>query len=198
MKPTRIISVIILTSFYLIMTPHAVSNSRKESSGSDLLRVTDLRCEYLVNPLGIDELRPRLGWRFESDQRGQKQTAYQLLVASSPEKLKRNNGDLWDTGKVQSDQSIHHIYAGKPMESGMHSYWKVMIWDENGRVTKAASSSSPRSCLRRLEAGVSACWLRSVPSVTGWVPSPFHSSNQPCASDPPLTSRSKRCASVPK
>src|SRR5208283_4733300 len=64
------------------------------------LRVGDLRCEYLCNPLGIDVAAPRLSWVLESDQRGQRQDAYQVLVASSPDLLAQEKGDLWDSGKV--------------------------------------------------------------------------------------------------
>ena len=69
--------------------------------------VTNLRCEYLNNPLGIDVARPRLSWVIESTRRGARQTAYQVLVASSQEQLKQDKGDLWDSGKVESDQSVH-------------------------------------------------------------------------------------------
>ena len=82
------------------------------------LGATNLRCEYLADPLGIDVTKPRLGWVIEereqmSDVRGQRQTAYQVLVASSEELLAKDHGDLWDTGKVESDQSIQVEYAGK-------------------------------------------------------------------------------------
>ena len=81
--------------------------------------VTSLRCEYRDNPLGIDAAKPRLSWKIEagdqrSEARGQKQCAYQVLVASSPELLVKDQGDLWDCGKVASDQSIQVEYAGKP------------------------------------------------------------------------------------
>jgi alpha-L-rhamnosidase len=91
--------------------------------------ITKLACEYLENPLGIDEAKPRLSWQLKSDQRGQKQTAFQLIVASSPEKLNNNTGDLWDSGKLKTDQSVHVEYNGKPLESGMDCYWKVRVWD---------------------------------------------------------------------
>ena len=83
----------------------------------------ELRCEYRVNPLGIDVAKPRLSWVLESSQRGQKQRAYQILVAGSKERLKKNDGDLWDTGKVSSDQSIHEVYAGRPLGSRIQCYW---------------------------------------------------------------------------
>ena len=69
------------------------------------LTPTYLRCEHLLNPLGIDETEPRLSWIVESAQRGQKQTAYRILVASSEENIKADKGDLWDSGKIKSDET---------------------------------------------------------------------------------------------
>ena len=77
------------------------------------VNVKHLRCEYLENPLGIDAVNPRLSWQLDSDERGQKQTAYRLLVASSRDKLNDDVGDLWDTKKNKSDQAIHVAYNGK-------------------------------------------------------------------------------------
>lgn len=92
-----------------------------------------LRCEYLDHPAGIEERAPRLTWRVESAERGQKQTAYRLLVASSEEKLARNSGDLWDTGKVASDQTVNISYAGQPLASRQACFWKVQVWDKDGQ-----------------------------------------------------------------
>ena len=100
------------------------------------VQVTDLRCEYLADPLGIDVAQPRLSWRLQSPWRGQKQTAYQILVAGSEEIFKDGRADLWDTGKVASDQSIHVIYGGKPLSSRTRCCWKVRIWDENDRASE--------------------------------------------------------------
>src|SRR5271167_1354532 len=69
-------------------------------------RVGSLRCEYLQNPLGIDSVRPRLSWQLVGDTRGVRQSAYQILVASTSELLARNTGDLWDSGKIPSSDSI--------------------------------------------------------------------------------------------
>ena len=95
--------------------------------------MTGLRCEYVENPLGIDVLEPRLSWLLADDRRGQRQTAYQVLVASSPDTLVRDRGDLWDSGKVHSDQSIHVQYSGKPLVSRQACWWKVRIWDKEGQ-----------------------------------------------------------------
>ncbi|HLJ47957.1 MAG TPA: family 78 glycoside hydrolase catalytic domain [Bryobacteraceae bacterium] len=99
------------------------------------LRVEHLRCEYLDNPLGIDVTSPRLSWIIEPaspSARGIKQTAYRILVASSPRSLESGVGDLWDSGRVASDQSIQVAYAGKPLNSGAHAFWKVELWDQAG------------------------------------------------------------------
>jgi len=94
---------------------------------------TELRCEYLVNPLGIDRVKPRLSWilHVNDHTRGQKQIACQILVASSEENLHADTGDLWDSGKVKSDQTNQIEYNGKPLTSRMRCYWKVRIWDKD-------------------------------------------------------------------
>ncbi|RPJ20520.1 MAG: hypothetical protein EHM35_19365, partial [Planctomycetaceae bacterium] len=99
------------------------------------VQVTDLRCEYLADPLGIDTNQPRLSWKLQSPWRGQKQTAYQVLVATDGRMLRDDRADLWDTGKVTSDQSIHVVYAGRPLSSRTRCYWKVRIWDKDGKTT---------------------------------------------------------------
>ncbi|MBD0726537.1 hypothetical protein B6A10_15295 [Flavobacterium sp. L1I52] len=99
---------------------------------------TDLKCEYRVNPLGIDNTSPRLSWKlFQSKTvRGQKQTAYQIVVASSLEMLEKNSGDLWDSKKTESSQSVNVTYNGIALKSGQECYWKVRIWDIAGKVCK--------------------------------------------------------------
>lgn len=96
-----------------------------------------LRCEYLENPIGIDAVQPRLSWELTDDDhvRGQKQTAYHLLVSSCPDKLAANEGDLWDSGKIESDKSIHVPYAGLPLVSHRAYWWKVRAWNGDGQPT---------------------------------------------------------------
>jgi alpha-L-rhamnosidase len=100
--------------------------------------VLNLRCEYRENPLGIEAAKPRLSWKIKagdqrSEVRDQQQTAYQVLVASSPELIAKDQGDLWDSGKVVSDQSIQVEYAGKQLGSGRLCHWKVRVWDKDGK-----------------------------------------------------------------
>ncbi len=92
------------------------------------MNVVNLRCEYLENPQGIDVARPRLSWMLEADGRGVKQTAYRVLVASMEEKLAKNEGDLWDSGKVESDKSNHVVYDGRKLKSRDVCFWKVKTW----------------------------------------------------------------------
>ncbi len=86
---------------------------------------TDLRCEYWVNPLGIDVPRPRLSWRVNDPRRRAVQSAYRIIVATGAE-------EVWDSGKVESDQSVHVPYAGRPLRSGCRYRWKVRTWDAAG------------------------------------------------------------------
>ncbi len=136
MKRNKIIMSAIFVCGLLAITSCRWSDVGKDLPSAELLSATDLRCEYLVNPLGIDVIKPRLSWKLESDQRGQKQSAYRLLVASSREKLAKNIGDLWDSGKVESDKSIHVAYDGKELKSRMQCFWKVIVWDKDGKASK--------------------------------------------------------------
>jgi len=104
-------------------------------AAEETLRPVNLRCEYRRNPLGIDTLQPRLSWTLEPIEpkaRGQRQTAYQILAASSEVGLRSGQGDLWDTGRVESDRSIQVPYEGKTLASGMQVWWKVRVWDNQG------------------------------------------------------------------
>ncbi len=100
------------------------------------LRPVRLRCEYRENPLGIDVARPRLSWVPEATgpaERGQRQSAYQVLAAATRQTLAEGKGDLWDTGKVASSRTFHIEYEGKPLSSRMRCHWKVRSWDAHGK-----------------------------------------------------------------
>ncbi|HEY4324860.1 MAG TPA: glycoside hydrolase family 78 protein [Mucilaginibacter sp.] len=93
----------------------------------------NLRCEMLENPLGIDASYPRLSWQIIGDGRNINQTAYQIIVASTLEKLNAGQGDLWDSHKTLSDRSIMVIYAGKQLISRAACFWKVRVWTNKGQ-----------------------------------------------------------------
>jgi alpha-L-rhamnosidase len=100
--------------------------------GQANILVTGLRCDHRSNPLGVENLYPGLSWQLNSPENGQKQTAYQILVASSPDKLNPSEADLWNSGKVSSGQSVHIPYDGKSLQAQQRYFWKVKAWDKDG------------------------------------------------------------------
>ena len=112
-----------------------------------------LKCGYAINPLGVDMPHPCLLWQLESRQRGVTQTAYQVLAATTPQALSKEEGDLWDSGKITSDETLNIAYAGKPLASSQQGFWKVRVWDGNG---KASAWSKP------------ATWTMGVLQASDW------------------------------
>jgi alpha-L-rhamnosidase len=108
---------------------------------------SNLRCEYLKDPLGIDVRQPRLGWVLAHTERAQTQSAYQVLVAARLALLDQNKPDQWDSGKVASEESTQVVYGGKPLESSHTYYWKVRYWDKSG-------NASPYSQAAQFEMGL--------------------------------------------
>ncbi|MBN1360232.1 MAG: family 78 glycoside hydrolase catalytic domain [Sedimentisphaerales bacterium] len=106
------------------------------------LTVDNLRCEYRVHPLGIGTPEPRLSWTVTSKRRGQAQTAYQILVASSARSLASGTADLWDSGIVTSDQTTQVVYGGDPLTSGVQCFWKVRVWDQDRRGSSWSKTAS--------------------------------------------------------
>ena len=96
-----------------------------------------LKCEYQNPPIGIDVKHPRFSWQMQSNRQGARQIAYRVLVASNEAKLEENSADLWDTGKVESDQSTLINYDGNTLISRQAVYWKVQVWDETNTVTES-------------------------------------------------------------
>lgn len=95
------------------------------------LAAMDLSCEFTRDPLGIDTAQPRLFWKLASDVRGDKQTAYEILAASSAELLAQDQGDFWRSDKINSEETIHIRYAGKPLAPSQQVFWKVRVWDKD-------------------------------------------------------------------
>jgi alpha-L-rhamnosidase len=154
--------------------------------------VADLRCEYARDPLGLDVARPRLSWVIESERRGERQTAYRVLVAGSEEALAADRGDLWDSGEVRSDQSVHVEYVGKPLASRQRAFWKVRVWDREAQ----PSAWSPTA---RWEMGL----LAPTDWVASWIGLPEGAGTSRLVADsPPATylrkdftlDRTVRCA----
>ena len=144
---------------------------------SDHLPV-DLRCEYRTDPLGLDVERPRLSWRMnpdDPDRTGLRQTAYQVLVATRFELLSENAADLWDSGKVDSDQSVHVTYGGKPLGGGQRACWTVRTWNEKGEPSDFAAPAFWETGLLTPGDWAGAQWIGSslVGGPRSTVPSPY-------------------------
>jgi len=119
----------------LVVVLASVGGPALAASQSCSVTVTDLRCEYLKDPLGIDVSQPRLSWKLaaaDPQARGQKQTAFQILVAGTKDLLDKDQADLWDSGMASLDQSVHVVYTGRPLGPGTECFWKVRVKDENG------------------------------------------------------------------
>ncbi len=101
-------------------------------AGEQTVTVRELRCEYLENPMCVDAQPPRLSWNVASEAVGARQTAYRVLVASSQKKLAADEGDLWDSGKVDSGECVLVAYAGAPLQARQACHWKVRVWDQDG------------------------------------------------------------------
>jgi len=94
-----------------------------------------LRSEYVENPLGIDVATPRLSWQSDNSERDWRQSAYQILVASTPEALNAGRADVWDSGKITSAESVGIAYGGPALEPRKRYFWNVRVWDASGHAS---------------------------------------------------------------
>ncbi len=120
-------------------------HQEKELQG--IQRPIDLRCEYAVNPIGVDVIQPRFSWILGHSERARIQSAYRILIASTPEILSRDTGDIWDSKKVKSEKSVNVEYPGKPLVGKTIYYWKIKWWDNAGQ-------ASPFSDMATFEMGL--------------------------------------------
>lgn len=120
-----------------LVNPLLRAESMRHDDGSKAggVQVAELRCESTVNPLGIDSRAPRLSWILTSPKKGQRQTAYQILVASDEGKLRNNQADIWDSGKIISEQSTQVAYPGPALDARRRYFWKVRAWDKDGEAS---------------------------------------------------------------
>ena len=136
-----------------------------------------LRCEGLTNPLGIDQAQPRFSWAIPLGARGLAQAARQVLVADSLKTLAADQGNLWDSGKVTSDQSQWVAYAGKPLAKGARCWWKVRVWDQSGAASPwsepAHFSVGPLSAADWRGEWIGAHWMKNNEGPLPWLRKTF-------------------------
>lgn len=107
----------------------------------DTFGVYELSCEQKIDPVGIDTAKPRFSWKISSQQRGFIQSAYHIIVSDSKEKLSKDEGNVWNSGKCLSDKSILVSYNGKELKSSTKYYWKVKVWRKGGNKSSEWSKS---------------------------------------------------------
>ncbi len=100
-----------------------------------------LRVEQRVNPLGMDELHPVLSWQSDATEREWRQSAYRVLVASSADLLTQGKPDVWDSGRVESSESVNVAYGGPELKSRQRYFWTVEVWDSRGKIERGASGA---------------------------------------------------------
>jgi len=123
-----------------------------------------LLVEYTESPLALGTTSPRFFWEIPLEGRGRSQSAYQILVASSPQLLEEGRADLWDSGKVESAESTHVEYGGAELKSNADCHWAVRIWDEKGDVQGFTKSSSFGTALFE-ESDWEAQWIGMGPAT---------------------------------
>jgi alpha-L-rhamnosidase len=114
------------------------------ASAEDPIRAEQLRCEYLSEPSAVDETHSRLSWAIQADDpalRGVRQAAYQIRAAGSKQSLLGGQADLWDTGRVVSDETQQIVYAGKPLKAGQECWWQVTVFGPDGSFTTTSAPS---------------------------------------------------------
>ncbi|MFA9455330.1 family 78 glycoside hydrolase catalytic domain [Halalkalibacter sp. AB-rgal2] len=155
---------IIVTTFLLVI-PVSVFNtglsiqsndSSSVKAASNQTYMNNLRVEYQNNPIGVDIEKPRFSWEIASGVRGQQQTAYRILVATSSDNLTPESADVWDSGKVESNESVAVQYEGDTLQASTRYYWKVTVWDKDGDMIESSEDSF-------FETG-----LLSTDGVEGW------------------------------
>ena len=111
---------------------------RRKNSGErekEKMKIRKLRVQNMIDPLGIDTEHPLFSYLLEAEEKNQTQTACQILAASGEELLKRNIGDLWDSGRMEETRNFGIAYQGIPLESRQRVYWKVRVWDKDQNIS---------------------------------------------------------------
>ena len=122
--------VVLLGIFFLLTACRGIVHAASP------LKPDRLTCEYIVNPLGIDVQKPRLSWQLVSGERAQRQTAYEVIVSNNSTVIQSGKGNVWQSGKIQSGQSLHIEYNGAPLKPFTRYYWRVKVYDAKGEASE--------------------------------------------------------------
>lgn len=149
-----------------VLTTLTSAPSHASPAAASSVTVSQLTAEDAPDPLGIDAAAPRLGWQLSSPKRAQRQSAYEIIVASSLAVLAGSRGDVWDSGKVTSSQSSNVTYAGPALASGTRYYWEVRVWDGQGLASAWSAPNWWETALLSAADWGSAQWIGPPATVT--------------------------------
>ncbi|MEI6520362.1 MAG: glycoside hydrolase family 78 protein [bacterium] len=139
------------------------------------MKITNLRCEYTVKPIFIENKTPRFSWEMQTDRRGAMQSAYRIIIATTHENLSKGNADIWDSGKISSNYSNAILYAGQELLSNKRYYWMVQVWDETSNLISSESTYFETALLN--EDDWTAKWISkpNLPANTdcSYLPAPY-------------------------
>jgi alpha-L-rhamnosidase len=133
------------------------------------LSIYDLSCEHKTNPVGIDNLQPRLSWKLNGTGNNIMQTAYSLRVAVDPKFS--SSKTIWQSGKINSDESVLISYKGPELKPCLRYYWQVRVWDNKGRVSKWSEAAFWETGLMKAE-NWKAKWIEIKGDTNRYSPSP--------------------------
>lgn len=149
MTVLRWLDILLFLLLAMILQGQSVSN----------VTVVKLSCENMINPQGIETLQPRLSWRLQSDLRNVHQSAYRILVSDDPKKLNTNTGNIWDSKRLNTDQSLWINYNGIALKPAKYYYWKIMVWDVSGKPSSWSETSRWQMGLLHPENWSNAKWI---------------------------------------
>lgn len=124
-----------------------------------------LKCEQETDPIGIETQTPRFSWQLYAPTRGAVQTAYQIIVSDTPEAVERGTGNVWDSKKIASSQSLLVPYAGEPLEAAKKYYWSVRVWDGTKKASPWARTASFAMGLLSQADWSGARWIAFEPDI---------------------------------
>lgn len=127
-----------------------------------------LRCEMTENPLAVNTTQPRLSWQLVSQKSNVSQTGYQILVASSEEKLNKNEGDIWNSGKVVSNKNLQISYNGKPLKTEFKYFWKVKVWSQKDKSSNWSKTASFR--IAPSASALNPIWIGAITKADSHLP----------------------------
>ncbi|TDW47896.1 alpha-L-rhamnosidase-like protein [Flavobacterium sp. 270] len=134
-----------------------------------------LTTEMAENPLTVVQNQPRFSWQLISKESNSSQIGYQILVASSEEKLKNDYGDIWNSGRINSEKNLQNSYSGSPLKNETKYYWKVKVWNQEGKILKWSRTAFFRTA--PLESELNPVWIGAITKADSHLPEGrnFHS-----------------------